>query len=156
MMKATLPRVGCIGLLGSPLDVSLQRALSLCLLGHIQLDSLFYAKRPNAANQPPRTQPRHGQVSRMKATLFAVGCIGLFGSDPTPPTRGAHPSRIAIRASTQSTPPHCHVTQLSKQRGARQPARHATPAATSGALSRQIHQARLISFVRLDARGKRE
>ena len=33
----------------------------------------------NAGNQPPRTQRSYGQVLQIKATLFAVGCIGLFG-----------------------------------------------------------------------------
>jgi len=37
-------------------------------------------KQSNARHQPPRTQPDYGQASRMKATLFAVGCMALLGA----------------------------------------------------------------------------
>ncbi len=100
MMKATLPRVGCIGLLGSPLDVSLQRALSLCLLGHIQLDSLFYAKRPNAANHPP------AHPACMRSTLQRVGCIGLLDR---PTAAGCNPyvrsTPLSAGANARHHPP---------------------------------------------------
>ena len=33
---------------------------------------------PNARHQPPRTQLDYRQVSRLKATLFAVGCMALL------------------------------------------------------------------------------
>ena len=42
-----------------------------------RLDS---AMRPNAGIEPPRTQRCQRQVSRMKATLFAVGCMALLGA----------------------------------------------------------------------------
>ena len=40
--------------------------------------SLLKRKESNARHQPPRTQPDYGQVSRMKAMLFAVGCMALL------------------------------------------------------------------------------
>ncbi len=49
------------------------------LLRFIQLDSLVLAKRHNARHQPPRRTAELKQVSRMRATLFAVGCMPLFG-----------------------------------------------------------------------------
>src|SRR5688572_7798134 len=38
--------------------------------------------RHNARHHPPRIQPRYGQVSRMKAPLFAVECMPLLGRAP--------------------------------------------------------------------------
>ena len=34
---------------------------------------------PNARHQPPRIQRRYGQVARIKATLFAFGCMVWLG-----------------------------------------------------------------------------
>jgi len=39
---------------------------------------IIQGKPPNARHQPPRIQLRQRQVSRMKATLFAVGCMALL------------------------------------------------------------------------------
>jgi hypothetical protein len=40
---------------------------------------MFQSRReqPNARHHPPRTQRDYGQALRMKATLFAVGCMPL-------------------------------------------------------------------------------
>ena len=55
--------------------------------------AISFNQPSNAGNQPPRAQRRQRQASRMKATLFAVGCIGLFGCAhlPRPPRAATHP-----------------------------------------------------------------
>jgi hypothetical protein len=52
-MKATLSRVGLNELLGSPLDVSIQRSHRFLLLRDIQFNCFVNAKRPNARIKLP-------------------------------------------------------------------------------------------------------
>ena len=72
----------------------------------MNLSPLVLAKRPNARHHPPRIQRRDGQVLRMRATLFAVGCnevevprhtqLALSGLGAAPPELdervSAHPA----------------------------------------------------------------
>ena len=50
----------------------------------------------------------------MKAALFAVGCIALFGGVSTLRARGAHPSRSRLRAPTKNTARPNHITRLQR------------------------------------------
>ncbi len=61
----------------------------------------------NAANHPP-ARPR-----LMRATLERVGCIGLFGGDPTLRIRGAHNHRDSLTPPVTREPNHAPcATQL--------------------------------------------
>jgi len=46
---------------------------------NLQLANASASKRINARHQPPRIQHGYKGVSRMKAALFAVGCMALLG-----------------------------------------------------------------------------
>lgn len=46
------------------------------------VDAIVVFLTHNARHQPPRIQLRQRQVSRMRATLFAVGCMALLGAPP--------------------------------------------------------------------------
>ena len=69
---------------------------------------LHAKRRHNAANHPP-AHPR-----LIRESLPRVGCIGLFGGDPTLMRRGAISSRSSIRASAKTTALRHHVIRLQR------------------------------------------
>ena len=78
----------------------------------------------------------------MTSPLVPLASNDLFGGGPER-KRGAHSSRAGIQVSAKSELLRCHVIQLSLQRGATQPANHATLTVSTGTKPRHERDAQL-------------
>ncbi len=88
----------------------------------------------------------------MTSPLVPLASNDLFGGGPER-KRGAHSSRAGIQVSAKSELLRCHVIQLSLQRGATQPANHATLTVSTGTKPRHERDAQL--FCLRDAHPQR-